>query len=67
MISLLTLIYTLIYLILVNMRNVLKGAPIWRALVRIISGPSFKWFERQFLRGVDRGEDSQNPVFLMGF
>ena len=23
--------------------------------------------ERQFLRGVDRGEDSQNPVFLMGF
>lgn len=30
-------------------------------------GPSFKWFERQFLRGVDRGEDSQNPVFLMGF
>lgn len=31
------------------------------------SGPSFKWVERQFLRGADRGEDSQNPVFLMGF
>ena len=44
-----------------------KGAPNRRALVRIISGPSFKWFERQFLRGVDRGEDSQNPAILYGF
>lgn len=35
-------------------------------LLRInFSGPSFKCFERQFLGGVDRGEDRQNPVFLM--
>ena len=38
-----------------------------RPIAYKFSGPSFKCFELQFLRGVDRGEDSQNPVFLMGF
>ena len=44
-----------------------RRADMARPIAYKFSGPSFKWFERQFLRGVDRGEDSQNPVFLMVF
>lgn len=35
-----------------------------RPIAYKFSGPSFKWFEQQFLRGVDCGEDSQNPAIL---